>query len=138
MICPRFLLACLALLAVDGCTKKLPSVSGHVTLDGRPLSNAVVLFDPAESGKTNPGPGSSGKTNERGEFTLKQNNNGVNGAVPGKHHVTISALEGPPPAPSEDSGKPRKDRIPAKYRDSLFFDVPADGTTAADFDLKSK
>jgi hypothetical protein len=124
-------------LVVAGCAKKLPLVSGRVTLDDQPLPNASVLFEPETDGKR-VGPGSSAMTNEKGEFTLKQNSTGLPGAMAAKYQVTITALEGPAPPPTEDSPKPRKDKVPAKYKGKLSFEVPAGGTTSANFDLKSR
>jgi hypothetical protein len=127
------------LLLLAGCAKPtLSPVSGRVTLDDQPLPNATVLFQP-ESTAGRPGAGSSGKTNDKGEFTLKQIGTDIAGAVPGKHQVTVSALDGPPPAPTEDRPKPRKEKVPAQYRNKpLTFDVPPEGTTSANFPLKSK
>jgi hypothetical protein len=89
------------------------------------------------------GPGSSGKTNENGEYTLKTSA-GANGAVVGKHQILISALV----ADSEDDarrpqggGRRPADKVPSRYgirgKDALTFVVPPEGTNKADFALTS-
>src|SRR5258708_29057010 len=73
-----------------GCGENLAPVSGKVTLDDKPLPNAMVIFHPDSNGP-NPGPGSHGKTDDKGEFMLSLMTRGVKGAVPGKHKVSITA-----------------------------------------------
>jgi hypothetical protein len=54
-----------------GCgDSKVASVSGTVKLDGEPLANAVVIFQPLGDGKMNPGVGSIGRTNDKGEYRM--------------------------------------------------------------------
>src|SRR5260370_30794469 len=65
-------------------------VSGVVTLNGKPYRNAVVMFQPiATEGDSNPGRGSTGSTDENGQFTLKTYE-GQKGAVFGKHRIRIT------------------------------------------------
>src|SRR5262249_4395663 len=83
-----------ALVLTLGCGggPKFVPVSGVVTLNNRPLANALVSFQPiAKEGSIIAGPGSQGKTNEKGEFTLTAST-GEPGAVVGKHEVRISLL----------------------------------------------
>ena len=61
----------------------LLSVSGTVTLDGKPLPDAVVTFDAAD------GQFSYGLTNSSGRFSL-QFDSVKSGATPGKKTVRIS------------------------------------------------
>ena len=112
-------------------------VSGRVTLDKKPLANAVVFFQPD---KENPGPASEGKTDASGNYTLRVTTKNVDGAVVGKHKVQISVSEGDPGATAGANPKPRKERLPAQYNSStkLKFDVPSGGTSAANFDLESR
>jgi hypothetical protein len=115
-------------------------VSGRVTLNGKPLANATISFQPiASEGTKNPAPGSTGKTNENGEFTLV-GAKGETGAWVGKHRVVITLLgeevgtdERPP-----RGGWPLKEKVPARYNNDSqeTFDVPSGGTTSANFDLK--
>ena len=51
-----------ALTSILGCgDSKVASVSGTVKLDGEPLANAVVIFQPLGGGEMNPGVGSIGR-----------------------------------------------------------------------------
>ena len=140
----RILFAC-ALLLVFGCKDpkaKFAPVSGKVTLDGKPLVNAMVSFQPiAKMGEINAGVGSSGKTNENGEFTLMAAS-GEKGAVVGKHRVVITLVQEQAGTGDERpprGGWPQKETVPSKYNtDSKeTFDVPASGTASANFPLTS-
>jgi hypothetical protein len=85
----------LLLLLVPGCGDTTHGrVSGKVTKDGRPLPNVMVGFSPI-SKELNPGPGSVGKTNEQGEYSLEVVGGG-SGAVLGWHKVTIHPAGGAP------------------------------------------
>ena len=78
------LLGALALV-VAGCSgglERIP-VSGTITLDGKPVEGAAVVFSPVGGG-----PPASGTTNAQGEFDLKTANQP--GAVPGEHYVTVT------------------------------------------------
>ena len=79
-----------ALLA--GCSKDYETVpvSGRVTLDGQPLANVGLTFVPLAENKekVNIGPGSLGKTDEEGRFTLRTVQ-GDKGAVPTDHIVRM-------------------------------------------------
>lgn len=65
---------------------KLVPVSGVVTLDGQPLSDAGILFQPIGGG-----PPASGTTDASGRFTLRTQNRP--GAVLGEHRVSITKFE---------------------------------------------
>jgi len=138
----RLLIGCALVLAL-GCNSKAKfvPVSGRVTLDGKPVANALVTFQPVapEKSTESPGVGSSGKTNENGEFTLTAAT-GENGAVTGKHRVRISVME--TQAGSSDErpprgGWPQGEKIPKEYNaeSNLSYDVPAGGSTTANFPL---
>ena len=133
----RLLGLCVLLFATGCGSSGFVPVSGKVTLDGKALANASVLFEPD---KANPGPAAEGKTDANGHYTLKVTTKDVQGAVPGKHKVSISASEGDPGEAAGANPKPRKELLPAKYNSEtkLTFDVPAGGTSAANFDLTSK
>jgi hypothetical protein len=131
----------LALTVGCGSGGKYAPVSGRVTLNGQPLANATVSFQPiAEGGEVNaPAPGSTGQTNANGEFTL-MSAGGRPGAWVGKHVVRITAVteqagtgdERPP-----RGGWPKVDKIPARYNSDSKeeFTVPVGGTDKADFVL---
>jgi hypothetical protein len=120
-------------LGCSGNAYQLASVSGHVTLNGKPVVNATVSFLPIGSKGKDPGPGSYGKTDANGRYKLKVVENDKNGAVVGKHRVSISTQSGG----DKDGEAPTSETIPAKYNveTTLQFDVPSGGTEKADFPL---
>jgi hypothetical protein len=134
----RLLVLACAVLPVLGCggTRVAP-VSGRVTLNGAPLANAKVIFQPIPRDGVNVGPASQGDTNAQGEYTLKLISGGKDGAVVGEHLVSVSALQGSPPDPKIDNPPPRKELVPERYnaKTELKFEVPASGATKADFAL---
>ncbi len=129
------------LLAAVGCggdEYPLAPVSGTVTLDGAPVADARIGFEPVRQGESlEAGPGSYGKTDQEGRFSLKSLH-GDQGAVVGPHMVRITTFQtkGSGPAGIEVVAE---ERIPARYVDgsTLRFTVPADGTDEADFELTS-
>jgi hypothetical protein len=132
----RLLFGLVVVLAAGGCgSRNVAPVSGRVTLNGAPLANATVAFQPiAKEGTVDAGLGSTGKTDANGEYTLKTAK-GQNGAVVGKHRVMISVVV-TEAAPEDDSrkrgGPPQKEIVPRRYngvKTELSFDVPAGGTT---------
>jgi hypothetical protein len=140
-------LAAVAVLAV-GCSRgeyETAEVSGRVTLNGQPVANVAVMFQPvAPEGNINPGPGSYGVTDADGRYHLILVGKESKGAVVGKHMVRISNHDDTPQDPSDDSPRrPKKAvgvKIPSKYNQAvaiLEFDVPADGTEEANFTLSS-
>lgn len=128
-------LACALSGCGGGASYELVPVSGRVTLDGQPLANARVNFQPTRD-QTDTGPGSSGVTDAEGKYVLSvAGETETAGAVPGKHMVTISANAGGEPA---SDAAPAADRSlpPQASNGSLTFDVPAEGTDQANFELK--
>ena len=96
------------------------------------MPKATLLFTPV-SDKPVPGPGSQGKTDNDGKFSLQMMSGNEKGALPGNYKVTISAYEdddGP-----NDSGKPRSRKQIVKVEKQ--FEVPAAGTAEANFELAS-
>jgi hypothetical protein len=88
-------LATALVLTLAGCAgKDRPvKVSGRVTLDGKPVAGAAVLFL-REGGN---GPPAHAETDEAGGFTLTTFSTG-DGALPGDYRVTVAWEELPPPA----------------------------------------
>jgi hypothetical protein len=134
------------LVGLSGCGSgpKFVPVSGTVTLDGKPLANALVAFKPAAlPGKIEAaGPGSMGVTDENGRYVLKviYTDGRTEGAVVGEHRVRISTTDHVSAGGDSTDVAPRqqKERVPAKYNTNsqLTFTVPPGGTDAANFDLK--
>ena len=134
----NLLLLCLVLGCI-GCGPsgpKLVEVTGSVTLDGKPVPNAIVTFNPDFAGGSN----SLGKTDANGKYRLEFSQDRT-GAMVGKHLVEIvtkkiSASDMP------DTGEPVATEyvaIPAKYRKrgALTVDV-TDGRNVIDFPLVSQ
>jgi len=141
----RVRLILIGLLAgLTGCSggPKFVPVSGTVTLDGKPLANALVAFNPAApAGKIEAaGPGSMAVTDDQGHYVLKVigTDSRTAGAVVGEHRVRISTADISPE--SGDVAVRPKERVPAKYNThtTLTFPVPPGGTDAANFDLDSR
>jgi hypothetical protein len=135
--------ACAALgLLGCGTQAKVVPVSGQVTLDGRPLPHALVTFQPVAHDKNpNPGPGSTGRTDAEGRYTLRVVGRPESGALTGNHRVSIVAYEGEVPGTTDDANPalPRQ-ILPERYNATteLSIRVPANGTDAADFPLTSQ
>ena len=132
-------------LGCDGRPPKLVPVSGRVTLDGAPLADAYVSFQPrGDRGNEVPGPASVGKTDSNGRFTLalvrpnEPSSPAAVGAVVGPHRVVIRKVHSAAAAPGEESGR-YQEGLPARYNAEtiLEFTVPAGGTDKADFALTS-
>jgi hypothetical protein len=119
-------------------------VSGRVTLDGKPLAGATVLFQPvaAEGSMSAPAPGSSGKTDADGRYTLMAST-GEHGAWVGKHRVMIDGYTAD--AGSSDArprgGPPLKNVVPKDWNSTgpgQTYEVPPAGTPDANFDIETK
>ena len=123
------------LLALTGCGPSGPdisSVTGTVTMDGKPLPNASVVFQP-EKGRP-----SGALTNENGEFELNFSG-GRKGAQPGRYIVAIrTASDGS----IDDDGQRTPgtpETVPAKYNaaSELIYTVEEGVPNVAEFKLKS-
>ncbi|QDT20662.1 carboxypeptidase regulatory-like domain-containing protein [Gimesia chilikensis] len=134
----KFILISSLLFCFSGCAggsgeavPELADVNGVVTMDGAPLVNAKVIFEPQETTGNARRRASSATTQEDGSYNLDYNED-ASGASLGKHRVVIIKLTDNP----EDAGK---QLVPTKYNDKseLTADVKADGNTI-NFDLKSK
>jgi len=117
-------------------------VSGIVTLDGQPLANAAVTFQPKQvEGNMTPGTGSGAKTDANGVYSLMVVGTGQKGAVVGPHVVEISCFTFPkgadPTSEKPGAANQARNRIPAN-QSKHEFTVPAGGTDKADFNLKTK
>ncbi|MEM7811367.1 MAG: hypothetical protein AAF532_07825 [Planctomycetota bacterium] len=105
-------------------------VSGLLTLEGQPVAGIPISFVPRvanDTDKFETPPKSSAVTGEDGRFELKTaERSRRSGAVPGRHRVYF----GTRPDPSDPVNG--IDVLPADRGDT-FFEVPAEGTAAADF-----
>ena len=106
---------------------ELGLVTGTVTLNGEPLPDVLVTFQP-ESGAQS----SQGTTDEEGAYEIIYGDfaAGIEGAVLGSHTVTI--VQGDP------ANVPDDEKLPARYNmnSELKADVQA-GENSIDFDLKT-
>jgi hypothetical protein len=121
-----------------GSRSSVVPVSGIVTLDGKPLGNAYVAFQPVvNTGEKPAGPGSYGNTDSNGAYSLKLMDNDEPGAVIGNHRVEINLK-----VESDDrdpKSRPPAKTLPQRYnrQSELQFKVEPGGSKAANFDLKS-
>jgi hypothetical protein len=132
-------------LALAGCTDSstvvdnLPrvAVTGSVTLDGQPLAQGQIQFDPV--------PGTQGPTTlavaeiKDGKYSIDR----TMGPVPGKYKVSISSQPPIKIGPDEEPGARPKmgpEKVPAQFntKSTLTRDVPGETVNTIDFDLKSR
>ena len=129
---------CLALLPAAGCGDggpELGTVSGTVTLDGKPLPNAKVEFQPVAKGSP-----SDDTTDENGYYELAY---GVDkpGAMVGMHEVRISTCR---EEAGDDEGLSPvieyPELLPPKYNEEseLTCEVKSGSNQGVNFNLKSK
>jgi hypothetical protein len=131
-----WLAAPLLLFLLGGCgSDNLAPVSGTITMNGKPLANANVNFQPIGSDNKEVGPGSYGKTDADGHYSLRLKSTERPGAVVGKYKVSITMG-----VDSQSDANGQKDPIPGRFNANtkLECDVPAGGTDKADFSLDSK
>jgi len=127
----------LAIISLAGCSggDGVVPVAGIVTLDGTPLIEATVAFDPVRGGS---GTVYVATTDTSGEYALKDLD-GSAGAPPGSYRISISTAKPLSPGPVNEDTKFSPERVPAKYLSGqLTFDVPPGGTESANFDLSSR
>lgn len=129
-------------LLLSGCsdapTSKLVPISGVVTMDGQPLADALVEFEPVPGRAGDPSfnPSSSGTTDKEGRFSLETPFG--SGAVVGEHVVKIwETVE----VESEEELHPEEKLelrlLPEFSKQGFPFTVPKEGTREADFALQS-
>lgn len=123
-------------------------VSGKVTYKGNPVVGADVTFTNEEAKRS-----AFGRTNDRGEYRLTTFSSN-DGAVPGKHIVTIVKFEPAPQVVQPDESStdyvppgfgqstappPPKSTFPEKYGNAatsgLIAMVNAEGGNVVNFDL---
>lgn len=133
LIAVRHWFVIVACLCMIGCgpsgRPELGTVHGKVTLDGSPLPNAMLTFEPAR------GRPSYGRTDSLGEYTLEYIDQ--RGAIIDRHEVRISTedvIEDPETGRRQDIDE----QIPQRYNveSELMAEVKA-GDNELNFDLLS-
>ena len=112
---------------------ELGQVEGNVTLGGKPLAGASVVFQP-EKGRP-----SFGTTDENGHYQLSYKED-VPGAAVGRHAVAITTYqEGDPGADDPALQKSRKEEVPAQYnrKTTLTAEVKPGDNEPINFDLQT-
>lgn len=113
-------------------TPDLAEVTGTVTLDGKPLSDAVIDFFPQSAADKSQSRTSTAATDAEGKYSLMYDEKNT-GAIPGEHVVRISKPDGG----AEVAGP---ETLPARYNESTTLKATVSKTSpnSIDFDLKSK
>lgn len=135
------LAAFLLLGGAVGCgdSSQIAPVSGVVTLDGEPLPDAIIGFEPiAAEGQLEAGYGSYGRTDAEGRYTLRSLHK-EDGALIGTHRVSVSTVTGREGPNGEMMGL-TPERVPSRYNNDteLTFEVPTEGTDQANLELTSR
>jgi hypothetical protein len=126
----RLVIATLACLAGCGGPEhpEVGRVSGVITLDGQPLADATVMFQPTN------GRASVATSDSAGKYSLTYLD-GVPGAKLGAHKVIIRTE-----IPGEDGQPPiAKEKLPKKYHEQTELTAEVKpGSNTFDFDLTSQ
>jgi hypothetical protein len=108
-------------LLIAGCSRSGPAlapVTGVVLLDGQPLANARVVFQPLDKN----GSPSFAETSDKGQFVLVFNRD-RNGALLGQHQVQVTVAR----LTTDPSGNETviAEKIPMRYntKSELKYDV---------------
>jgi hypothetical protein len=129
-VCRPLLLLIAGLLLLTGCGRRanLGAVEGTVTLDGKPLSSAMVSFHPVKGGRQ-----SFCRTDAKGHCQLRYIA-GEKGALAGRHKVTVNTACAEGAAAKFD-----KEKVPAKYNaKSTLEDEVLNGPNTIDLPLTSR
>jgi hypothetical protein len=131
----------LALLAggLAGCgsgAEKTVPAGGTVTLDGQPLEKGQIGFFPEK------GPAADG-TIENGKFTLTTYDTPGDGAVPGKHKVSVNATKEVPAPKNVGGGEPQTVSLVAEQytnpdASGIVITIPPGGDPNIKIEVKSK
>jgi len=129
-----FLLLLPAVLVFSGCgDNRAPAkATGTVSLDGRPVANATVMFSPV-SGERN----SYGFTDGQGRYELRFTGQ-LKGAVVGEHRVDIRTGSSEATSATDETGSGPTETIPAKYNtESELTATLRSGNNTVNFELTS-
>ena len=126
-----FLIAAVGLPFVIGCgSKHAASITGQVTLDGKPLDRGTVTFHPVAGGAV-----AYGQIDADGNYAVKTGRE--SGLVPGRYRVTVVSA-GPPSKGQDES--PGELFTPVRYgrleETDLEFEITA-GANSIDVRLTS-
>lgn len=111
------------------------AISGTITLEGQPLADGAIIFEPAGGQGT-----TSGASITNGKYTIERKD----GLKPGKYTVRITSGDGTTPndLSEEEAASPggstnivSVDRIPPEYNEksTQSVDVLADGDNVFDY-----
>jgi hypothetical protein len=135
-------LLCLALAGCSASTDPVDTlprkgVTGTVTLDGQPLAQGKIVFEPAPGSQGPGGPTTADITD--GKYTIEK----ALGPVPGKYKVSISSRPSIKFGPGQEPGtRPKLDpeKVPAQYNttSTLTADITDASVNTANFELTSK
>jgi hypothetical protein len=123
----EFFAVCYLILSasIAGCGQsgpELAAVSGRVTVDGQPMENLDVTFQPDEMR-----PASYGRTDASGHYELGYKR-GVQGALLGQHTVRIRSLDAKAPQIAARFNAQSELRREVKAGENEFdFDVTTEG-----------
>lgn len=106
----------------------LVKVSGTITMDGKPLADAMVNFTP-DTGRP-----SAGKTDAQGKYSLMYNEK-TEGAVVGKHKVQIVKI--PSGAPTKENNAQMLIPIRYNFQTQLEADIKSGENKDVNFELTS-
>jgi hypothetical protein len=121
------------MVSLVGCggNSNIGKVTGKVTLDGQPVSDATVVFSPTKGGSP-----SNARTDSQGVYTLSYTRS-EKGAEIGQHQVRITTFQHAD-ADSEPPILAVPEKIPAKYNSQSELKVNVEsGDNTHDFELKT-
>jgi hypothetical protein len=124
----RALAVTLPALVLASCAGSVPSVTGRVTFQGKPVEGAVVTFHPKgrDDAKTER---PSGVTDKDGNFTLSTGSKA--GAPPGEYVVTVNWYKpADAPAGKKPMGTDTQADTPDHFRGKPFADHTTSKLTA--------
>ncbi len=132
------LIGCVLVSGCGGPGYEVAPVSGRITLNGKPIAEIHVSFQPSQEGNSEPGPGSFGKTDAEGRYSLQTVAEPPrDGAVVGSH-VVMLRVSVPESANTDEVVAPAL-MLPVEAVDgSLSCEVPPKGTDQANFNLKAE
>lgn len=131
---------------VSGCSDGLPrqatyKVTGQVTLDGKPVPGATLVFHPIDASKFKWQERPQAKTDDQGNFTVTTYQMG-DGAPAAEYRVGIAVLAGGDDEGNDQQKRSKQVRLPQKYAShetsGVTAKVEARETRLEPFALRSK